>query len=492
MKTPTSFVGLYIAGDRIEAVLPANADGSIEETYTYPLPPDILTEDGTVASVDELSAVLREAWKALGLREKKVVLVLNSRQAIVRLVRLPHLPLTQLHHAILSEAEQFALFRNDTPLVDYFVASEDGDFIWVCYGAAAETLVQPFDQALKAAGLKLAGIELVQLAGQRGMAYYHPPEEYQWIGVMLLPQRLIVTSWHEGRLTAVRELVLPERDNISMELVALNYLPDAVRSVAGSNPNSSPQLIIGAQRIEDARDLAAHAEAHIKLPIRIAEPADVDPGVELPSCVALGAATWKRPDSFPSFNLMQGKGTSFELPNFTNFSFSLDGLSDNLKSRAVPIIAGVLVVAVMAGAGIVLSSQNKESVSSLKVKLSAAETERDGLKQQVDQTPPEQEVLQQWIPHHSETKFAADLVSRLRNIVPEDAWVSRIYYLSGQEMRLQGAALSQTSCLYFADQLGAVDTVTQVRILRLEKQGSSYAFELQASLGRKQKAELLP
>lgn len=489
MKTPTSFVGLYIAGDRIEAVLPANGDGSIEETYTYPLPPEILTEDGTVASVEDLASVLKEAWKALGLREKKVVLILNSRQAIVRLVRLPHLPLTQLHHAILSEAEQFALFRNDTPLVDYFVASEDGDFIWVCYGAAAETLVQPFDQAIKAAGLKMVGIDLVQLAGQRGMAYYHPPEEYQWIGVMLLPQRLIVTSWLEGRLTAVRELVLPERDNISMELVALNYLPDAVRSVAGSNPNSSPQLIIGAQRIEDARDLAAHAEAHIKLPIRIAEPADVDPSVELPSCVALGAATWKRPDSFPSFNLMQRKGGGFELPAI---SFTADGLKDMMQNAAVPLMAGLLVVAVMAGAGIVLSGRTKESVSSLKMKLAAAESERDGLRLQVDQTPPEQEVLHQWIPHHTETKLAADMVSRLRAIVPEDAWVSRIYYMSGQEMRLQGAALTQTSCLYFADQLGAVDTVTQVRILRLEKQGSSYAFELQANLGRKQKAELLP
>lgn len=491
MKTPTAFVGLYIAGDRIEAVMPANGDGSIEETYTYPLPPDVLTEDGTVASVEELSAVLKEAWKALGLREKKVLLILNSRQAIVRLVRLPHLPLTQLHHAILSEAEQFALFRNDTPLVDYFVASEDGDFIWVCYGAAAETLVQPFEQAIKGAGLKLAGLDLVQLSGQRGMAYYHPPEEYQWIGVMLLPQRLIVTSWFEGRLTAVRELVLPERDNISMELVALNYLPDAVRSVAGSNPNSSPQLIIGAQRIEDARDLAAHAEAHIKLPIRIAEPADVDPSVELPSCVALGAAMWQRSDSFPSFNLMQGKGSSFELPSFS-FSFSLDGARDLLKNAVVPLVAGLLVVSVMAGVGLVMSGRTKESVSTLKMRLAATQTERDGLKLQVDQTPPEEEVLHQWIPHHTETKFAADLVSRLRNIVPEDAWVSRIYYMSGQEMRLQGAALSQTSCLYFADQLGAMDTVTQVRILRLEKQGSSYAFELQASLGRKQKEELLP
>lgn len=489
MKTPNSFVGLYIAGDRIEAVLPADGDGSIEETYTYPLPPDILTEDGTVASVDELSAVLKEAWRALGLREKKVVLILNSRQAIVRLVRLPHLPLNQLHHAILSEAEQFALFRNDTPLVDYFVASEDGDFIWVCYGAAAETLVQPFDKAIKGAGLKLTGIDLVQLAGQRGMAYYHPPEDYQWIGVMLLPQRLIVTSWNEGRLTAVRELVLPERDNVSMELVALNYLPDAVRSVAGSNPNSSPQLIIGAQRIEDARDLAAHAEAHIKLPIRIAEPADVDPSLELPSCVALGSAMWQHADSFPSFNLIKGKASSFELPTI---SLSFDRVTNLFRNTAVPLVAGALVVAVMAGVGMVMSGQTKDAVSSLKTRLASATTERDGLKQQVDQTPPEQEVLHQWVPHHAETKFAADLVSRLRNIVPEDAWVSRIYYLSGQEMRLQGAALSQTSCLYFADQLGAVDTVTQVRILRLEKQGSSYAFELQASLGRKQKAELLP
>ncbi|MNX78889.1 hypothetical protein D3C86_1105000 [compost metagenome] len=101
-------------------------------------------------------------------------------------------------------------------------------------------------------------------------------------------------------------------------------------------------------------------------------------------------------------------------------------------------------------------------------------------------------MLRQWIPHHAETRFAADLVSRLKGIVPADAWIGSVSYVSGREVRLQGAALSQTSCLYFADQLGAIDAVAQVRILRLEKQGSTYTFELQAQLGQKYRTDVLP
>lgn len=493
MRTPKGYVGLYITSDKIEAVLPASSDGSIEETYTYPLPPDLITDEGAVASSDELGTALKEAWKALGLRNKQVMLIINSRQAIVRLVRLPHLPLNQLNHAILSEAEQFALFRNDAPLVDYFVAGQEGDFIQVCYGAAAETLIKPYEVALKAAGLRLVGVDLVQLAGQRGMAYYHPPDEAPWIGVMLIPQRLIVTAWLDGKLTAVRELVLPERDNISMELVALNYLPDAVRSVAGVNLGEEPRLVIGAQRPEDARELASHAEAHIKLPICIAEPAELDPDTELPSCVALGAGLWGRSDTFPSFNLVKSKAPAIELPSLS-FKIPLDTVKERAQQAAMPALVGVTGLALVGGIGWLWSQNTAGTVQGLKTQIAAARTESLALEEELkkSEAPPQAEVLRQWIPHHAETRFAADLISRLRGIVPADAWISTVSYVSGREVRLQGAALSQTSCLYFADQLGAIDAVAQVRILRLEKQGSTYTFELQAQLGQKYRTDVLP
>ncbi|HEY9898338.1 MAG TPA: pilus assembly protein PilM [Pantanalinema sp.] len=493
MRTPKGYVGLYVTSDKIEAVLPASIDGSIEETYTYPLPPGLITDEGGVESSDDLGAALKEAWKALGLRTKRVVLILNSRQAIVRLVRLPHLPLNQLNHAILSEAEQFALFRNDAPMVDYFVASQEGDFIQVCYGAAAETLLKPYEAAIKTAGLRLAGVDLVQMAGQRGMAYYHPPDDAPWIGVLLIPQRLIVTAWIEGKLAAVRELVLPERDNISMELVALNYLPDAVRSVAGVSLGEEPRLVIGAQRPEDARELASHAEAHIKLPICIAEPAELDPDLDLPSCVALGAGLWGRSDTLPSFNLVKGKAPAVELPSLS-FKIPLDVVKDRAQQVAMPALVGVTGLALLGGAGWLWSQNAAGKVQDLKGKIAAARTESLSLETELkkSEAPPQVEVLRQWIPHHAETRFAADLVSKLRGIVPADTWIGTVSYVSGREVRLQGAALSQTSCLYFADQLGAIDAVAQVRILRLEKQGETYTFELQAQLGQKYRTDVLP
>jgi hypothetical protein len=476
VAAPQDFIGLYITPDRIEASLPAGPDGTVAETYSYPLPPDLINDDGAVVSVDGLADALKEAWRELGLRKKRIVLILNARQAIVRLVRLPHIPLNQLNHAILSEAEQFALFRNEIPLVDYFVTGDDGDFVWVCYAAAAESLIKPFEAALKGAGLRLVGVDLVQLAGQRGMDYFHHHENAQWIGIMLLQQRLIVSSWLQGRLTAIRELVLPERDNISMELVALNYLPDAVRSVATTGPNDDPRIVIGAERIEDARSLAHHAEAHVKLPIYVAEPDEhMD---ELPSCVTLGAGLWGRSDTFPSFNLVKGSLPSFSLP-----TLSLPALPEG-SELLLPVVGAAVALVGLTVGGLFWTQRANASLQDLKNRFAEAEMQRSEIQRQIKTQPPDADLLRSWIPRQGETRFAADLVSRLRGIMPSDAWVSHISYFSGQEVRLQGAALNQTSCLYFADQLGALESVSQVRILRLEKQGNAYAFELQASMAR--------
>ncbi|MEB3187079.1 MAG: pilus assembly protein PilM [bacterium] len=483
---PKGYVGITFTEDRIEAVLPATSDGTIQDVFTYPLPPDVVDEEGNVQNPDVLASTLKEAWRQLKLKSKKVLLVADSRSAIVRLVRLPHLPLNMLGQAILSEAEQYALFRNDTPSVDYFPAADEGDFINICYAAAADSLIKSYDKVFKAAGLKLQGIDLIQMAGLRGMAYYHPPEDRPWIGILLLNQRLVVSSWFEGRITAIRELVLPERENVSMELIAINYLPDAIRSVASMHLDSAPQLVFGAQRIEEARELAEHAANQISLSIHVAEPEEVDPDDELPTVVALGAGLWGRSDTLKSFNVYKpgsGGGGSLNLPKIPG----LEKIQDQLQAFVLPVLGILGFYALMVSGLVIWLNVSTEQLRPLKAKLDAATLERDALVQKINETPPDAQVLEVWLPPPAEANFATGFLGRLRDMTPADAWVERVSYDEQSGIRLRGKAMTQSAGFYFADELGRLKSgngrIKQVKTLSLEKFDGIYAYDIMAEFG---------
>ncbi len=492
---PKGFVGITFTEDRIEAVLPASSDGTIQDVFTYPLPPEVVDEEGNIQNPDVLAATLKDAWRQLKLKSKKVLLIADSRSAIVRLVRLPHLPLNMLGQAILSEAEQYALFRNDTPSVDYFPAADEGDFINICYAAAAESLVKSYDKVFKSAGLKLTGIDLVQMSGLRGMAYYHPAEDRPWIGILLLNQRLVVSSWFEGRITAIRELVLPERENVSMELIAINYLPDAIRSVASMHLDAAPQIVIGAQHIEEARELAEHAANQISLSIHIAEPDEVDPDDELPSVVALGAGLWGRQDTLKSFNVYKpggGSGPALNLPKIPG----LEKFQEQIQSLVLPVLGMLGFYAAMIIGLAIWMNVSTAQIRPLKAKLDAVTADRDALNQKINETPPDAQVLEVWLPPPEESKFSTGFLARLQDMTPADAWVERISYDEQTGIRLRGKAMTQSAGFYFADELGrlkeANTRIKQVKTLSLEKIEGIYAYDILAEFGPRKSWSLQP
>lgn len=476
MKPLKNFIGIHIRQDRMEVILPTKQEEGIAVVRSYPLPEGFFTEEGVIASVEILSATLKAAWKALNLPKKRVLLILNSRQAIVRLVTLPHIPPKQLHHAILSEAEQFALFRRETPLVDYFIISQSADQTVVCYGAAPERQIRMFEAGFKDAGLSLAGVDLVQVAGQRAMGHLCPADQRQWIGLLVLPQRLVVTSLENGKLAAFRELLLPERANISMELVVLNYVPEVIYSVVGDEPPVPPKLVIGTERIDDARELVDLAQEYNEYPYEVAM---VEGGAEnSPPCIAIGTVLWGQSEIFPSLNLIKGNATDFS----AIFTSMAENLKDLAREIAVPAIATLVTLLIAAGSLSFWRYWLTDQVALNKIRVAAIEAEKNEIIKLLSTATPEAEVLKQWLPRHSETIFASDLVSHLRTLIPSDAWISQITYRAGRGLRVQGAALSQTSCLYFSDQLGSLDSVTQIHMLGLEKRDDTFAFDIQAGM----------
>ena len=540
VKKSKRFVGLYLTADRIEAAMMGGDPHApeIETQYVSELAPDLIDPDGAIMDPAGLAAELKRFWKEAGLKTRRVVLALDSRKALLRQIRLPKMPINSLDQAILSEAEQFALFRDEEPLIDYFVNELEHEFLQATYGVITKELVTSYTKTLKQAGLTLHALDLAQLAGQRGMEYYHPLQDTYWTGVMVQPQRLIISFWMDGRLTVMREIILPERMSHDMAMLAQSYLPNIAHSVASDlNFFDEPCMVLACDRVDDARALAEHAQTLLQGEVKVAgpepggrspRPAAVDPfgplddapieggfgdaldaafdaalegGVKtvIPpaeedaedeeeddfdeeaiqvSYIALGAALWDGHGVVPSLNLMpKGKLSHRKTPKLK--------LNLNLKVNQ-RVLAGVaialLLSSVLSGWLLWQKKEREDQVKTLMRQLADMQVQIQGTRQMTETQPPEAEMLRQWMPNYQENLFARRMLDALREHTPSDAWVSSIAYTVGRRVVIQGGALSQTSCLHFADQISGLERIQQVRVIKLEKSSEHYVFEVRAEL----------
>ncbi|MDB5097592.1 MAG: PilM, partial [Cyanobacteria bacterium RYN_339] len=164
------FVGLLISPTSVEAVQCSRSEsGEVSFDFYHHLATvePLVDEDGDMANHEALGDVLAQLWKETGIKTRDVVLGLSGKRAIARLVPLPRIPANQLHQVVLSEAEQYTLFRDEEPLVDYFTVDTDDESTTVFYAAASQRLVNAYKAALKHAKLKLLAVDIAQYASLR-------------------------------------------------------------------------------------------------------------------------------------------------------------------------------------------------------------------------------------------------------------------------------------------------------------------------------------
>lgn len=504
-KKKRDFVGIYITPHRIEAAYFADEDSNkLTAQGHIEIPEGVFDDEGDIADTAQLADLLKELWDEAGFKVWKAVVVLASRKAIVRQVKLPHMPEHALQQTVLSEAEQFALFRKEEPLVHFFVSDPEGEFMSVCFGAISSEVVKQYNEVCKLAGIKLQSVDLVQLAGQRGIAYWYPPEEDYWTGVMVLQQRLIVSFWKESRLQNIREILLPDRETISMDLLAQNYIPEITRTISGdSDFFEDPHLIVGCDNLDSAKALASNIQTFFNFPAKVAGPVefgyeggakprsreegdeedDEDGDDEAPlefeiSYITVGAALWGDKGAVPSFNL-----TKFATRSAMSGPFKAEHIQHLLKNVPIlPLVGAFVAVLGTVGGLYFWSTVLQRQAAELQQKLADLQNQTQAAQAKAEKIQPDQAVMDQWLGHSAEHEFAEGFVGKLRDIVPSDTWIYSIEYRQGQEISIHGASIHQDSPLKFADELSNLPDIANPRVRNLVSVGPFFKFEIHASL----------
>jgi type IV pilus assembly protein PilM len=171
-------VGLDLDGSYIAAV--GISDGVIQQAASMDLPQGLI-RDGEVEDVEGLARVLKEFWKRNNFG-KNVHLGVANQQIAVRSLEIPPIEDEQERAAAVRfQASEAVAMPLDEAVLDYQIigaaTSPDGvGATRVIVVAAREPMIMRLVDAIRAAGLRPAGIDLSAFALMRIVAPEHEPE----------------------------------------------------------------------------------------------------------------------------------------------------------------------------------------------------------------------------------------------------------------------------------------------------------------------------
>jgi type IV pilus assembly protein PilM len=179
-------IGLDIDRGALKAVQISRSAGELTLRHVgyHRLPPGAIV-DGEVADVEVLGAEIRAFWSSHSFKGKSVILGVANGRVVVRLLDFPRMEEEDLKSAITFEAQDHIPMPLDEAVLDYVLLgpqAEGSDLDRILVVAAHKDMIGGYTAALRAGGLKPAGIDVKALALTRSVL----PETFFDEGATLL------------------------------------------------------------------------------------------------------------------------------------------------------------------------------------------------------------------------------------------------------------------------------------------------------------------
>ncbi len=161
-------VGMDVDRGAIKAVQVSNRGGdhTLRHVGYRSLPPGTIT-GGEVADHDLLASEIADFWSTHGFKGKNVILGVSNQKVVVRLLDFPRMDPDDLKSAIGFEAQDHIPMPLDEAVLDYVVLGpqqEGSDLDRILIVAAQKDMVSRYASAMRAAGLRPAGVDVKALS----------------------------------------------------------------------------------------------------------------------------------------------------------------------------------------------------------------------------------------------------------------------------------------------------------------------------------------
>jgi Tfp pilus assembly protein PilN len=443
-----------------------------------------------MANHEALGDVLARLWKEAGIKTRDVVLGLSGKRAIARLVPLPRIPANQLHQVILSEAEQYTLFRDEEPLVDYFTVDTDTESSTVFYAAASQRLVNAYKNALKHAKLRLMAVDIAQYAALRALVHFKLSDSEVWDGVIVLPGRLVITSWFGQKLLNWRE-VSSQRWEEEGEDQRYQFIETEVSRTLRMEPGKEREILLAKGTLAESGEMADYFRYNTDLPLQAA---GIDywarrvPPEQLANITpaALGLGLWALDEHIPTLDVLN-RATS-KVDPFAELRERIPGFTFD---RSVAIAGGVSLVTLLMGVGgtyYVATSVIGKKITELKnanTALTSAIGSKTAEKEQLSRREASNRQILELIGEGARTNPSVTFLTQINDIVPPDAWLTSVDATTPEVFELKGAASTQQSGLTLARAISEFREVDTVKVLDLKRTAPDrYEFTIDVTLSK--------
>jgi type IV pilus assembly protein PilM len=161
-------IGLDIDRGALKAVQAARSAGAytLRHVGYHRLPPGAIVE-GEVADADLLAAEIKEFWSSHSFKGRSVVIGVANARVVVRLLDFPRMQEEDLRSAIIFEAQDHIPMSLEEAVLDYLVLGpqQKGSALdRILVVAAHRDMIGAYTSAVRAGGLKPAGIDVKALA----------------------------------------------------------------------------------------------------------------------------------------------------------------------------------------------------------------------------------------------------------------------------------------------------------------------------------------
>lgn len=326
-----SRVALDIGDSSVLALIASGGSGRLKLCGCYERPlPQGLVADGEITDVDLVARELRAFAAEHGLKRRTVNIAVGNQKVIVRNIDMPEMTQEELRSAIEFQASDYIPIPVDEVVLDFLVlgkrvTTNGAARQEVLLVAAQKAMISMFTAALRQAGFKIAGIDVTSLALVRALipspSFLADPSETQAccviadvstsvstlvvvVGDLLKFSRTVNFSSDRFAQALMEPLGLPMEDAHSLvqrvglagplkpdrELYAdeiIGQTQDVLRGVAyelsneirrslqyyEAQPEARPatELVLSG-RGALVRNLAAHLQETLGLPVSIADP----------------------------------------------------------------------------------------------------------------------------------------------------------------------------------------------------------------------------
>lgn len=253
---PRSSIGLDIgtSGVRAAEVALTKAGPALVRFASVALPHGAV-RDGDVLDGPAVTAALKELWAVGGFRSRKVAVGVASQRVVVRSVDLPKMPPEDLRKALPFQVADVLPMPVDQAVLDFHPVeertSEGTTTVRGLLVAASEDAVMARVDAVRAAGLRVTGVDLAPFAALRAVAS--------------------PAGSREGA-----EAVVDIGARVTQVAVHTDGAPRFVRVLTGGGDRVVDELVTSGLDPDDARRLLRDEGVHVDARADVGDPRSAD------------------------------------------------------------------------------------------------------------------------------------------------------------------------------------------------------------------------